>query len=124
MPRGLEALDILRQMAEELPQDQRSDELQASMAHAKKIVTNHVPHKGSIDMNLIQSLFKTEQDIMEHINLHQGLQDRLGMEFMYEMCPDDEFDKERGKKDNETKQDIKERYGKLIREYISSAIEK
>lgn len=124
MSHGLDALAILQQIAKErIPQDQRSDELQASMAHAEQIVTNHVPYRGSIDMDFIQSLFETEQDIMKHIN-HQGLQDRLEMEFMYEMFPDDEFDKARRKKDNETKQDIKERYGKFIREYISSVIEK
>ena len=123
MSSGLDSLAILQQMMKRIPQDQRSDELQASMAHAERIVTNHVPYRGAIDMKFIQSLFETDETIMKHIR-HQGLQDRLEIEFMYEMCPDEEFYKTRGKKDNETKQDIKERYGKVIREYIDSVIEK
>ena len=59
-------------------------------------------------MKFIQGLFKTDKDIMTHMN---------------NMYPEDEIDKGRGKKDNETKQDIKGRYGKFILDYIGLSIE-
>ena len=124
MSRGLEALAILQQIVKEsIPHDQRSDELQTNMNHAERIITNHIPYQGSIDIDFIEEVFQEDTYIMKHIK-NQGLRDRLGMEFMYEMYPDDEFDKGRGKKINETKQDITERYGALIREHIRRVIEK
>ena len=114
---------ILQQMAKNIPQDQRSDELQASMAHTEHIIASQVPYRGEIGMDLMGELFQADTGIAKHLS-NQGLQDRLGLEFRYEMCPDPDIDKSRGKKDRETKQDVKDRYGKLIRDYIGSVVEK